>query len=73
MSPGQGAVTALCFFTPAAAYAPSHLLTGAADGMLSVWAAGGGWECMKSMRGHRREITAIAVHPSGVIALSAAR
>lgn len=73
MSPGEGAVTALAFFTPPAAAAPSHLLTGAADGSLTVWSAGGGWEAMKVLRGHRKEVAGIAVHPSGLLALSVAR
>jgi hypothetical protein len=34
MSPGEGAVTALAFFTPAAAYNPTHLLSGSADGSI---------------------------------------
>ncbi len=73
MSPGEGAVTALAFFAPAGAYNPTHMLSGSADGSLSVWAAGGGWESMKTMRGHRKEVTAIAVHPSGLVALTTSR
>lgn len=73
MSPGEGAVTALAFFAPAGGYNPTHLLSGSADGSVSVWAAGGGWESMKTMRGHRREVTAIAVHPSGLAALTTSR
>ncbi|KAL4436114.1 hypothetical protein ABPG77_005562 [Micractinium sp. CCAP 211/92] len=73
MSPGEGAVTALAFFAPAGAYNPTHMLSGSADGCLSVWAAGGGWESMKTMRGHRKEVTAIAVHPSGLVALTTSR
>lgn len=73
MSPGEGAVTALAFFTPPGGYAPTHLLSGSADGSLSVWSAGGGWECMKTMRGHRKEVYGIAVHPSGLLGLSVSR
>jgi protein MAK11 len=120
MSPGEGAVTALAFFTPAGAYNPTHLLSGSADGSMrcewglparcvlacmladrskrlgpshhssclhvwaqtvascpphpcSVWQAGGGWECMKTLRAHRKEVAAICVHPSGLIALSVGR
>jgi hypothetical protein len=73
MNPGEGAVTALSFFTPPGRYAPSHLLAGCSDGSVSVWRAGGGWECLKSLRGHRREVTALAVHPSGRLALSTSR
>lgn len=73
MSPGEGAVTALAFFAPVAAYNPTHLLSGSADGSLSVWVAGGGWESMKTMRGHRKEVSAISVHPSGLLALTVSR
>lgn len=73
MSPGEGAVTALAFFTPAGGYAPTHLLSGSADGSISVWSVGGGWECMKTMRGHRKEVYGIAVHPSGLLGLSVSR
>jgi protein MAK11 len=73
MSPGEGAVTALAFFAPAGAYSPTHLLSGCADGTLSVWSAGGGWECMKTLRGHRKDISAISVHPSGMVALTVSR
>lgn len=54
MNPAEGAVTAAAFYTPPGSYAPSHLLSGSADGAVSVWAAGGGWEAMKTMRGHRQ-------------------
>ncbi|EFN60143.1 hypothetical protein CHLNCDRAFT_133558 [Chlorella variabilis] len=73
MSPGEGAVTALAFFAPAGAYNPTHLLSGSADGSVSVWQAGGGWECLKTMRGHRKDVAAISVHPSGLLALTVSR
>jgi protein MAK11 len=53
MSPGEGAVTALAFYTPAEASSPTHLLSGAADGSVAVWAASGGWDCMKILKGHQ--------------------
>lgn len=53
MNPAEGAVTAAAFYAPPGSYAPTHLLTGSADGAVCVWAAGGGWEAMKAMRGHR--------------------
>jgi protein MAK11 len=73
MNPGEGAVTALQFFVPQGAYSPTHLLAGCFDGTVSVWRAGSGWECMRTLRGHRGEVVAIAVHPSGFLALTAAR
>ena len=53
MNPGEGAITALAFFTPGNAAAPTHLLSGAADGSIAVWAAGGSWDCMKLLKGHK--------------------
>lgn len=74
MIPGQGAVTCLAFYVPISGYTPTHLLAGCADGTLTIWKAGGGWECLKTFRkGHLGEITGIAVHPSGALALSTSR
>ena len=53
MNPGEGAVTAVAFFTPAGAAAPTHLLSGAADGSIAVWGAGGDWDCLKLLKGHK--------------------
>ena len=50
MNPGEGAVTALAFHTPAGAAQPTHLLSGSADGTFCVWAAGGSWDCLKASR-----------------------
>jgi len=52
MSPGNGAVSALAFYTPPGAGAPSHLLSGTADGGIAVWTAGGEWDCLKTMGDH---------------------
>lgn len=49
------------------------LPAGSADGSVSVWSVGGGWECMKTMRGHRKEVNSISVHPSGALALTCSR
>lgn len=73
MNPGEGAVSSLVLFTPSGGYNPTHLLAGCTDGTISVWRAGGGWECMRTLRGHRGEISSIAVHPSGCLALTTAR
>lgn len=73
MNPGEGAITALQFFTPRGSFAPTHLLSGCVDGSLSIWAAGQGWQCMKTLRGHRHEITGIAVHFTGLLALTTSR
>ncbi|KAK9909782.1 hypothetical protein WJX75_007404 [Coccomyxa subellipsoidea] len=73
MNPGDGAVTAVEFYTPAGTSQPTHLLSGAADGSISVWGAGGSWECLKVLKGHKKEVTSLSVHPSGLLALSTAR
>lgn len=70
MNPAEGSVTALQFFTPIRSYNPTHLLAGCSDGTISVWSVGGGWQCMKTLRGHRKDITAIAIHPTGLLALT---
>lgn len=72
MNPGDGAVTAIQFYTPRASGMPSHLLNGSADGSISVWAAPS-WDCLKTLIGHRTEVTGLAVHPSGRMALSTSR
>ena len=73
MNPGEGAVTALAFFTPSGSFLPSHMLTGSSDGTLSIWIAGQGWQCMKTLRGHRHEVNSIAVHHTGLLALTTSR
>jgi protein MAK11 len=32
---------------------PSHLLTGSDDGSIAVWRAGGDWEALKLLKGHK--------------------
>jgi WD40 repeat protein len=84
MNPGQGAVTALSFFTPnndnsnnnpqqPLYYAPTHLLAGSEDGQLSVWQAGGTWELLKVIKGHKKAINSISIHPSGQLAITVSR
>jgi protein MAK11 len=73
VNPGVGAITAMEFFTPKDAFRPTHLLAGCADGTLSVWSVGDGWQCMKTLRGHRHEVSSIAIHETGVLALTTSR
>ncbi len=73
VNPGEGAITALTFFTPKNSFHPTHLLAGCTDGTLSIWIAGQGWQCMKTLRGHRHEISSIAIHESGALALTTSR
>jgi WD40 repeat protein len=42
------------------------------DGGVAIWAAGGEWEHLKMMKGHRGGVNALSVHPSGRLALSVA-
>ena len=73
VNPGVGAITAMEFFTPKDAFRPTHLLAGCADGTLSVWSVGDGWQCMKTLRGHRHEVSSIAIHETGLLALTTSR
>ena len=73
VNPGVGAITAMEFFTPKDAFRPTHLLAGCADGTLTVWSVSEGWQCMKTLRGHRHEVSSIAIHETGVLALTTSR
>jgi len=73
INPGEGAITSLEFFTPQNSFSPTHLLAGCSDGSLTIWKAGQGWQCMKTLRGHRHEITSIAIHETGLLALTTSR
>mmetsp|Transcript_2944 Transcript_2944/g.6452 ORF Transcript_2944/g.6452 Transcript_2944/m.6452 type:complete len:445 (-) Transcript_2944:128-1462(-) len=73
MNPADGAVPCVQFFTPQQAHSPTHMFSGSADGAISVWQAGGGWEHLKIMRGHKGGVNSLTLHPSGRLALSTAR
>ena len=45
------------------------MLSGSEDGLVAIWRTKG-WECLKSMKGHKGCVNSIAVHPSGKMALS---
>lgn len=54
MNPGEGAVTAIAFYTPLdASKGPTHLLSGSADGCIAVWAVENDWDCVKTLKGHK--------------------
>uniref|UniRef100_A0A6Q2X3G4 P21-activated protein kinase-interacting protein 1-like n=1 Tax=Esox lucius TaxID=8010 RepID=A0A6Q2X3G4_ESOLU len=50
-------------------YGSSHLLSGGQDGLLCVWSTKN-WECLKSIRAHKGQVTSLSVHPSGKLALT---
>ncbi|KAL0966957.1 hypothetical protein UPYG_G00302750 [Umbra pygmaea] len=50
-------------------YGPSHLLSGGQDGLLCVWSTKK-WECLKSIRAHKGQVTSLSIHPSGKLALT---
>lgn len=79
MSPGDGAVTSLALYSPVSSAGssspplpPTHLVSGSADGGISVWSAGKEWECLKTLsEAHSGPVSSISVHPSGRVFLSA--
>lgn len=61
-----GAVTCLAFV------GSSHLLSGSADSTICIWRVHD-WTCLHILGEHGAEVTSIAPHPSGRLALSVAR
>ncbi|CAL8346681.1 unnamed protein product [Merluccius merluccius] len=59
----DGTITCLEF------YGSSHLLSGGEDGLICVWSTKK-WECLKSIKAHRGQVSSLSVHPSGKLALS---
>jgi protein MAK11 len=53
MNPGDGAITCVRLFTPPGSTKPTHLLSGSDDGSIAIWQAGGDWEALKLLRGHK--------------------
>ncbi|RMX66371.1 hypothetical protein DD238_003408 [Peronospora effusa] len=62
----HGAITSLEFF------GQSHMLSGSADNSICIWRTSD-WNCLHILGGHKGEINAIAVHPSGKMCFSVAR
>jgi len=56
--------------TCAAWHGSSHLVTGSDDKTLGIWRARD-WQCLHVLKGHKGRVTAVAVHPSGKLCLSA--
>ncbi|XP_029446505.1 p21-activated protein kinase-interacting protein 1 [Rhinatrema bivittatum] len=59
----DGTITCLEF------YGSTHLLSGAEDGLICVWNTKK-WECQKSIKAHKGQVTSLSIHPSGKLALS---
>lgn len=59
----DGTITCLEF------YGSSHLLSGGEDGLMCVWSTKK-WECLKTIKAHKGQVTSLSVHPSGKLALS---
>ena len=49
----------------------SHLVSGDGDGELCIWRSSD-WECLLRMKGHKGAVNAVAIHPSGRVALTVA-
>jgi protein MAK11 len=62
----KGSITALAF------YKSSHLLSASADGTLCIWRTHD-WLCLHVLGGHKDAVTALAIHPSGRMALSGSK
>uniref|UniRef100_M4BE08 Uncharacterized protein n=1 Tax=Hyaloperonospora arabidopsidis (strain Emoy2) TaxID=559515 RepID=M4BE08_HYAAE len=62
----HGAITSLEFF------GQSHVLSGSADHSICIWRTSD-WNCVHILGGHKGEINALAVHPSGKLCFSVAR
>ncbi|CAI2162536.1 20556_t:CDS:2 [Funneliformis geosporum] len=59
----EGSITTLEFFDK------THMFSGSEDGTICIWRTKD-WECLKILKGHKKRINSLAVHPSGKIALS---
>ncbi|KJE90571.1 hypothetical protein CAOG_01869 [Capsaspora owczarzaki ATCC 30864] len=62
----EGSITALEFVKD------SHLLSASDDGAVCIWRTKD-WECLRMMKGHQGPINAIAVHPTGALALTVSK
>lgn len=65
----QGSVTALQLFEQAGNH---FLISGSEDGFVAISTKQGrDWECVQKLRAHKRGVTALAVHPSGKMVMTA--
>ena len=73
VNPVDGPVPSICLFKPTGQSQPKHMLSGTNDGSICIWKAGGDWEHLKVMKGHKGAVNSMSVHPSGTLALSVSR
>lgn len=59
----DGTITCLEF------HGSSHLLSGGQDGLVCVWSTKK-WECLKTIKAHKGQVTSLSVHPSGKLLLT---
>ncbi|KAH7420754.1 hypothetical protein KP509_13G020800 [Ceratopteris richardii] len=65
-----GSVTTLSFY--GSSVYPSNLLSGSEDGMICLWDTDT-WLLYKSMKGHRKGVCDLSIHPSGRLCISVGR
>lgn len=62
----DGSITSLQFIQE------THLVSAGSDGLLCIWNTAN-WDCQKVLKGHKEAIHAVAVHPSGKLALTVSK
>lgn len=67
-----GAVTTLCFYGSVVPSYPSNLLSGSEDGVVCIWDTDS-WLLYKTMKGHKKGVSDLSIHPSGRLCLSVGR
>ncbi|KAM7296998.1 p21-activated protein kinase-interacting protein 1-like [Ixodes scapularis] len=53
-------------------YKSSHLFSASEDKTICIWNTGS-WQCLKTLRGHKADVTSLAVHPTGKLLLSVSK
>ena len=49
-----------------------HCLSAADDGLICIWQTSD-WTCLKALKAHKGSVNSLAVHPAGIVLLSAGR
>lgn len=62
----EGTVNCLQFFDN------HHLFSASEDGSICIWKTGG-WNCLKTLIGHKGGVNSLSIHPSGKLALSVSK